>query len=524
MKIKGKIIFIGVIIFIAINILVFLLINKDKLFKEEIIEESLTDERIDVLMIEPDHFISLVSNNKYVHEVCNLVFEGLTKIDNNLKAEPQLAKLILTSDNLKWDITLRDDVYFHNGNKFTADDVVFTINKIKELGNDSYFSYNVQNIKNVKIISDYELFIELNDYDNFFLNKLTFPILSKDYYSSLDLFTEDKYIGTGPYKVVSKNDEQIELVHNEMYYLETLGNIKNIGVKIIAKTRPGFDLLKLGEIDVADTNTEVGAYGRSAYDNSRYITNVFEGITFNPNNEVLKDNILRQAILLGINRDQIIEKELHGYGVYADIPVNLDSYLYNSELKKYAFNPERAQDLLTNSGWTEKNTIREKEGVKLEFNLLINYKNESILRRAEYIKNDLSNVGIKINIIPKKTEDYAYSINTNDYDLAITDWAITNYPEFLYNFESNSENNVFGFKNQDYDYLVYLAKREILEGKQKEHFNEMQKILFDELPMIGLYFETSTVFYNKRIDEKLVPQINNIYNGIANVIINSESK
>ena len=149
MKIKGKLLILAIIIFIAINVLVFIIINKDKFIKNDIDEVNMPDEKIDILMIEPDYFLSIVSNNKYVHEVCNLVFEGLTEDDDTLKAQPKLAKLILTSDNLSWDITLRDDVNFHNGDKFTADDVIFTINKIKELGEKSHFSYNVQNIKNI---------------------------------------------------------------------------------------------------------------------------------------------------------------------------------------------------------------------------------------------------------------------------------------------------------------------------------------------------------------------------------------
>ena len=278
-------------------------------------------------------------------------------------------------------------------------------------------------------------------------------------------------------------------------------------------------MLKLGEIDIADTNTEVGAYGRSAYNNSKYVTSAFEGIAFNPENEVLKDNVLRQAMILAINRDYIIEKEIYGYGVYSDLPINPNSYLRSKSIKKYAFNPERAQDLLTNSGWTEKNAIRSKEGNKLEFNLLVNSDSKGISNKAEYIKNDLGKIGIKINVVAKSAEGYNAAIKAHDYDLAITDWAITDYPEFLYNFESNSPNNVFGFKDEEYDYLVYLAKHEILEGKQLEHFEKMQSILFNELPMLGLYFETSTVFYTKNLGEQLKPQINNIYNEMNNIVL-----
>lgn len=515
---KARFIVLSFIIFVGISCLTFLFINKGE--NEPEVKENVEQEdaKINILMIEPDYYLSIISKNKYVHEVCNLIFEGLTKKNDELKAEPRLAKLLITDDNLNWEITLRDDVYFHNGDKFTADDVLFTIEKIKELSEQSYYMYNVQNIKSVEKLSDYKIKIELNDYDNFLPEKLNFPVLCKKYYGNSDFTVENRYIGTGPYEVIAKNDELISLKYNENYYLPSNGNIKEIDVKIIAKTRPGFDLLKLGEIDIADTSTEVGAYGRSAYSNTKYVTGIFEGITFNPQNEILKDSVLRQAMILAINRDYIIEKELNGYGVYSDIPINPNSYLYSKELKKYAFNPERAQDLLTNSGWTEKNSVRSKEGDKLEFNLLINSDSKGTINKAEYIKSDLIKVGIKINIISKSTDDYNDLLKTYSYDMALTDWAITDYPEFLYNFETNSSNNVFGFSDEDYDYLVYLAKHEILEGKQQEYFEKMQDILFEKLPLMGLYFETSTVFYVKNLDGELVPKINDIYSNMNNAV------
>ncbi len=515
---KARFIVLSLIIFISISGLTFWFINKNDTEPEikENIEQA--DEKISILMIEPDYYLSLVSKNKYVHEVCNLIFEGLTKKNNELKAEPRLAKLIVTDDNLNWKITLRDDVYFHNGDRFTANDVLFTVDKIKELGEQSYYMYNVQNIKNIQKINEYEIKIELNDYDNFLPEKMDFPILCKNYYQKSDFTTENRYVGTGPYKVISKSEELITLKYNEKYYLNSSGNIKDIDVKIVAKTRPGFDLLKLGEIDIADTNTEVGAYGRSAYSSSKYVTGVFEGITFNPQNETLKDSILRQAMILAINRDYIIEKELNGYGVYSDIPFNPNSYLYSKELKKYAFNPERAQDLLTNSGWIEKNSIRSKEGEKLEFSLLINTESKGAINKAEYIKNDLAKVGIKINILGNSASVYNEILNNNNYDMALTDWAISDYPEFLYNFETNSPNNVFGFSDEDYDYYVYLAKHEILEGKQAEYFEKMQNILVDKLPVMGLYFETSTVFYVKNLEGQLSPKINDIYYEINDAV------
>lgn len=509
------------ILVVLITLAGFIIAHKEDLFKENKNTEIIKEEEISLLIIEPDFMNPLVSHNKYVQEISDLVFDGLTKLDETLKPRLVLAKTFIPNNTLtEWTVTLREDVVFHDGSKFTADDVIFTVNKIKELNEKSYFAYNVENIESITKISDYELIITLNKADNFLMNKMTFPILAKGYYSNKMLEKTDKYIGTGVYKQEAITLDLMTLKAFSDYYDKVTGNIKNINVKIISKARPGFELLKLNEIDVADTNIEVGAYGRSAYSSNKYVTSIFEGIIFNSENEILKDSIVRQAILLGINRDLIIENYLNGYGISVDLPVNPNSYLYNKELVKYSYNPEKAQDLLVNSGWKLGTLgVRSKDSSKLEFNFLINEDNEDTKDKAEFIKSNLEKIGVKINIISQSSTKYNTSIAMGDYDIVLTDWAISEYPEFLYNFESNSPDNIFGFSNEDYDYYVFMAKTEYLEGKSREYFAKMQEILAKHLPIAGLYFEMSTVYYNQSLEGELKPTINNIYSGIENMML-----
>lgn len=518
---KIKLFCIFAIVVIITTLAFFLISHKEDLLKKDEPEEILKEETVSLLIIEPDYINPLVSYNKYIQEISGLIFDGLTKIDEVLKPQPVLAKTFIPDESLtNWNVALRNDVKFHDGSDFTADDVVFTINKIKELGADSYFSYNVENIESVEEVTDYEVIIKLKKADNFLMNKMTFPILSKSYYSNKLLQSTTKYVGTGAYKQADITDSEMKLVAFEDYYMKNVGNIKNITVKIVGKNRPGFELLKQNEVDIADTNTEVGAYGRSAYNSEKYVTSMFEGIIFNSENEALKDTNVRQAVLLGINRDLIIENFLGGYGLSVDLPVNPNSYLVNKELSKNSFNPERAQDILTNNGWTENLALgcRTKNLLKLQFDLLINSDNKNSKEKAEFIKANLKSIGIDVNIVSKNSTLYNTAISEREYDMALTDWAISEYPEFLYSFETNSKDNIFGFSNDDYDYYVFMAKTEFLEGKTKDYFDKMQEILLRELPMAGIYFETSTVYYSQSIEGSLQPTINNIYTGLANMI------
>lgn len=519
MKKKLLLILIAIIIGVTASLIYELKINELWMFEKEKISVELNDEKTSILVINPDYYNPLVSSNVYIKDLSKLVFEGLTYITEELKTENKLAKIIELEDDYKtYRIVLKDNIKFHNGYKLTVDDVIYTINKIQSLKEDSIYYYNVQNIDTLKKINNHELKIILKDIDNFFPSKLDFPILSELTYSNKDLFKYNEYNGTGKYKVVNVQDDKWILEYNKEYREGQEGNLVQIEVKIIPKIMQSFEALKSQDAEIVDTNTEVGAYGRSAFSNKRYNTGVFETLVFNLKSEKVSDQNVRQAILLAINRDGIIEKYLNGYGKSVTVPVNPSSYLYNKELSSYAYNPERAQDILTNIGYKLENNIRKKENNELKINLLINSDKKYAKEKAEYIKNNLNLLGIEVNIVEKKSDNFNILLSKNEYDVALVDWSLSAYPEFLYYFETGNKNNINGFSDEEYDYLVYMAKREVVEIKLIEYFSRMQEILNSKLPMACLYVKTSTIYYNKDIQGEFQSNMNDVYMGIETLI------
>jgi len=285
------------------------------------------------------------------------------------------------------------------------------------------------------------------------------------------------------------------------------------------KNIQGFEVLKSGDIDMVDTNVEVGAYGRSAFYSKRYNTGVFEGIVFNLESEKVNDQNVRQAILLSINRDSMIENYLGGYGFSVAMPINPSSYLFNESLPTYAYNPEKAQDVLTNTGWILNNdNVRTKDKITLNIDFLINEDKEYAKEKAEFISSNLKDVGINANIVSKSTDIYNTLVKNGEFDMVLTEWALSPYPEFLYFFETNHEKNYSGFSNEEYDYLAYMAKREVIEVKLNEYFADMQEMLNSYLPMACLYVKTSTVYYSKDIDGEMDSNMNDVYRGIENMV------
>ena len=108
---------------------------------------------------------------------------------------------------------------------------------------------------------------------------------------------------------------------------------------------------------------------------------IYEGIKYPTNEHAFQaaktfDKNVRQAILLGINRDSLIEVYDKGAAITAELPINSESYLYNPNLQKYSYNPNQAKSILESAGWVNNGVVRNKkkneENVNLSFTLLVN--------------------------------------------------------------------------------------------------------------------------------------------------------
>ncbi len=132
----------------------------------------------------------ILSNNKNVQDITKLIYDPLVTLTSDYKAEPSLAKEWAKQSDNSYLIKLRENVRWSDGQKFTSEDVKFTIDRLKEIS--SIYSYNVQYVTEVEIVDDYTVKIKLDREVPFFEYQLTFPILSNDYYSGVDFSNTDK--------------------------------------------------------------------------------------------------------------------------------------------------------------------------------------------------------------------------------------------------------------------------------------------------------------------------------------------
>lgn len=345
----------------------------------------------------------LLSHNRDIQYIDKLIFDSLLDITYDFKIENSLAKEFSKINSLTYIAKLKEDVYWHDGTKFNADDVTFTINNLKKESINSIYKENVKYIEEVQKIDEYTIKIILNKEIPFFEYMMCFPIVSKNSYNENTLEAKTKYpIGTGEYRISYINENEIELENNKQK------------IKIIVKDsiRSLYNAFNKNEIDLMITdNLEYEEYlGTMGYNTNMCSNRYLLYLVLNNNNKFLKEKWVRQAIGYAIDKNAINYIVFKNKYNVANFPLEYGSYLFSKEDNSYDIN--KAKSLLIN------NSLK-KQDDKLRFSLVINNTNKKEVLVAEEIKKELEEIGIIIVI--EKVDDSSYNnyIKNKNYDMIL---------------------------------------------------------------------------------------------------------
>jgi peptide/nickel transport system substrate-binding protein len=292
------------------------------------------------------------------------VFDMLIRrdfLDNN-KLVPSLATAWERTSDTVLRLTLRDDVTFHNGDPFTAADVKFTFDRLLDPESPlsearTYFAA----FKEVRIIDDYTVEIETIAPDPLLENRLATWgswIIPMDYYQSLGGTTEafaQAAIGTGPYRVVSLDPDNELVTERYAGYWGELPPFKQITFRVIPEASTRVTALINGEVDIITNIPPDQIATLEGADNVTLkqvpLANMHV-LRYNTNHPVLADKNLRQAMNLAIDRQLLIDTLWNGKAV----PLRSHQFeeygpLYNTDRPYVAFDPERAKQLVADSGY-----------------------------------------------------------------------------------------------------------------------------------------------------------------------------
>ena len=416
------------------------------------------------------------------------IYEGLVRLDNETgEIVPCLAESWEQIDDYTIRFHLRDDVYFHDGSKLTAEDVKFTFDR-GAVAPMKAMIFEPFDTSKTKIID--ENTIELGTKEVFppFLTYLTNNatlIVSK---SAVEAAGSDEVfgrnpVGTGAYKFVEWiAGDRIVLERNEEYWGE-LPEFKNLVIRTITDDTTRAMALENGEIDIAyklaPAQMEMLA-GSETSDIVSFPGYATEYCALNEAYEPLSDVRVRQAMRYALDLDTMTEIAF-GNGVVADGPVmpNISCYVPPAEGQEYGQDIEKAKALMKEAGYEN------------GFDLTIAV-NENIQRStmAEMLANSWKEIGINATVqtieFSTLVEDM-YAGNTQAFIMGFT--AGGDDGSFFGDiFVSDSDSNWLNYSNPELDELFELAAVEMDPEVRRGYYVEIQDILRDDMPWLWLRF------------------------------------
>ncbi|WP_243767486.1 ABC transporter substrate-binding protein [Paenibacillus agricola] len=422
----------------------------------------------------------------------SLIFDTLTWKDDK-GVIPWLAKSWeVTNNGLTYTFKLEENVEWHDGKAFTAEDVVFSFNYYKTYP----FNWNgdISQIKSVEKINDLTVAFNLNNKYAPFLSDLVgiVPIIPKHVWEKVTKpieFRDDAaLVGTGPYKLKkyeSASGQYLYAANDKFFKGQVLVNelaFVSASNKLLA--------LQNGEIDqtytssYADVQTAEKAGLKTI--KSEPAGSVVR-ISFNLEHAKLGDKRLRQAIAYALNREEISAKITGGQPMVGNAGViPTDSPWYNKNVKQYAYDVAQAEKILDELGY-KKNADGMRENLKL------NLMTSSTMQDATMMKEMLKKVGIELNLVQLDSAAFAVALGENNYDIALTGHVgASGDPDYLRLWFSGQAANMWSsrgksLKLDEFHKLAEQQMQELDEGKRREIVNQMQDILAEELPTLVLY-------------------------------------
>lgn len=463
----------------------------------------------------------ILSKNKNVQDIAKIIYEPLVNLNVDYKAEECLAIEWSQIENNGYVIKLRQGVKWHDGTDFTARDVKFTIDMIKDVNVPSIYKNNLKNVTALDIVDNYTLKLTLDSDVPFFEYNLTFPILSESYYTGQDFLTTTKNrnpVGTGKYKVYAEEDGSLTLNQNKEYWslkadVEEFG-IKTVRVYMYGSMGEVYNSFKIGNIDLVTTNNlYVENYiGTIGYNKKEYKGREYDFLAFNTENKVLKHPEVRKAISYAIDKSTIIGNVYNNKYYVADFPLDYSNWLYESSAASSGYNPSQVETILTEHGWELRNsTWQKKENyttLRTNFTLVVNQANTARASVAENIKEQLAQVGINITI--KKANDWQYQnyMNNKNYDILMVGTNIGLGPDVT---TYLGDGNFSKYYNEEMTTLLNEIKNISDANLLKEKYQKIYDKYKSDMPFMSLYFNRSTLCYSPNLMGDITPNCYNIF-------------
>jgi len=420
----------------------------------------------------------------------NLIFDTLVWKDAD-GFVPALADEWSYNENENtYTFNLNRDARWTDGTDFTAEDVRFTIEYYKEY---PYTWIDIVSVETCEVVDHDTAKIILKEPYAPFMSEIagTMPILPEHIWKDVDdpanFVDERALIGTGPYMLEDYSREHFSYLYhaNHEYYrgepkFEKVIYIKAKDGQVVLLNRDSdIAQIKPEAIEIMEKNGFTVMKGTSFWNHK---------LIMNHHREPFNKIEFRQALAYGINRTELVEKAGRGYGTKASLGfLPPESDWYTDDQPTYDYNPEKARELIESLGYQLVDGVYEKEGEKLQFEMIIISKETKL---AEILKMQLMELGIPTTVKALELTTLDSQVKNWNFDIALSRHGLLKAdPKMLVTIlHDNTALSVRYFENEELNDKLEEQLHEMDKDKRMEIVHEIQKLCAEDIPAIALYY------------------------------------
>ena len=449
-------------------------------------------------------------------DIYGQVFWYLMRSDPNLiDHQPGLADSFrFSEDSLSIDFFINPEASWHDGEPFTAEDVVFShdVCTAPEI-NYSAVSW-LQNITNVEAIDETTVRFT---FDESYMPAYMVTDANVCYPLPEHILGEMSYeemknsefarapIGTGPFRFVSWEPGQSVTIEANPDFFRGRPYLNRVTFRVIPEATTLATELSNGTVDLwprfqssfypqlsdAQRVEVVSEPGRS-----------YTYITYNTNDPIFSDQRVRQAMTYALDRQAILDATQYGQGQIGTQPIISIIWAHDPTIEPYPHDPERARQLLEESGWTDEDGdgIREKDGQPLRFTLSTNSENKVRTDVLQVAQQQWGRIGADVESNTLETNTFYDDLMAQEYQAAIAGWVVGIKPDMEPTFKTGELFNFPDAKNARLDSIMRRAKLEKDRELSRELWSEAQRIVVDQAYYTFLFQQNDLHAIAKRFE------------------------
>ena len=468
----------------------------------------------------------LLNEDASVAQVLRLIYEPLIGLDSEHRPYSYLLSNWELSDNGQVaTLTLNDGITWEDGTAITSNDIVFSLNTIRNSSPDSIYRHVLDGIVGTPIMIDSRTVSITYSAANYsFAYKLNFPIIPHHHYAGA---ADALPLSSGAYRVSAYRPAQELVLLPNNRAVRPRANIGRITILIMPDLDTKMSAFNERVIDVIDS--DVATWGRHRSTNTPnvipYVNNHYEFIGFNFSNPALTDILVRRAIAHAINVDDIISSIYVNQAVRAHTPVNPAAWFFELGTITYDNNPDLARRMLEEAGYSHVSSRgfigSAHSGIvsELHLRILVNNENDERLNVAEILSDSLRAIRISTEIVRLDFDDYLAALRAGDFDLFVGGVNMPIYGDLSFMFSSDAFPqygglNYFRYSSDIMDARISQVSNSIGEADFARSISQLQEFFAYDLPAISLVYRKSAVLTNDSVSGDIRPTLTNPFANI----------